>query len=87
MKIEVLEDDKEKLKLEIHDNTTLVSAINENLWRQKVDAAAVKIDHPYLSKPVMLVKAKNPKRALLDAAGQVVEDVKELRKKLQNEFK
>lgn len=87
MKIEVLEDDKEKLKLEIHDNTTLVNVINENLWQQKVDVAAVKVDHPYLSKPVLLVKAKNPKKALLDATNQVIEDVKELRKKLQNELK
>lgn len=87
MKIEVLEDDKEKMKLEVHDSTTLVNVINENLWRQKVDAAAFRVEHPYLSKPVLLVKSKNPKKAVLDAAGQVVEDVKELRKKLQNELK
>ncbi len=88
MKIEVLEDEKEKLKLEIHDNTTLINLINENLWRQKgVDTAAYKVDHPYLSKPVLLIKSKNPKKALLEATEQIVEDVKELRKKLQNELK
>ena len=87
MKIEVLEDEKDTLKIEIHDNQTLVNLINENLWQQKVDMAAYKIDHPYLSKPVLIVKAKNPKKALLDAAEQVLEDVKELRKKLQNELK
>lgn len=87
MEIKVLEDEKETLKLEIHDNTTLVSVINENLWQQKVNIAAFKVDHPYLSKPVLLVKSKNPKKALLDATEQVVEDVKELRKKLQAELK
>ncbi len=87
MEIKVLEDEKETLKLEIHDNTTLVSVINENLWQQKVNIAAFKVDHPYLSKPVLLVKSKNPKKALLDATEQVVEDVKELRKKLQSELK
>ena len=87
MKIEVLEDEKETLKLEVHDNTTLISLINENLWQQKIDVAAFKVDHPYLSKPVLLVKSKNPKKSLLDAAGQVVDDVKELRKKLQAELK
>lgn len=87
MKIEVLEDEKDKLKLEIHDNTTLINVINENLWQQKIDMAAVKVDHPYLSKPVLLVKAKNPKKALLDATEQLIEDVKELGKKLQNELK
>ena len=87
MKIEVLEDDKETLKLEIHDNQTLVNLINENLWQQKVELAAYRIDHPYLSKPVLIVKSKNPKRALLDATAQIVEDVKELKKKLQAELK
>jgi len=87
MKIEVLENDKESMKLEIHDNTTLVSVINENLWQQKVDVAAFNVDHPYLSKPVLLVKARNPKKAVLDAAEQVIEDVKELQKKVGNELK
>ena len=87
MKIEVLEDEKETLKLEVHDNTTLVSVINENLWKQKVDVAAFKVDHPYLSKPILLVKSKNPKKALLDATAQIIDDVKDLRKKLQAELK
>ena len=87
MKIEVLEDEKDTLKIEIHDNQTLVNLINENLWQQKVDMAAYKIDHPYLSKPVLIIKSKNPKKSLLDATEQVIEDVKELRKKLQVELK
>ena len=87
MKIEVLEDEKDTLKIEIHDNQTLVNLINENLWQQKVDMAAYKIDHPYLSKPVLIVKSKNPKKALLDATEQVIEDVKELKKKLSAELK
>ena len=87
MKIEVLENEKDKLKIEIHDNTTLVSVINENLWQQKVEVAAFRKDHPYLSKPVLLVKSKNPKKSLLDATEQVVEDAKELRKKFAAELK
>ncbi len=83
MKIEVLEDEKDTLKIGIHDNQTLVNLINENLWRQKIDMAAYKVDHPYLSKPVLIVKAKNPKKALLDATEQVIEDVRDLRKRLQ----
>ena len=85
MKIEVIEDEKDTLKLEVHDNTTLINVINENLWQQKgIDMAAFKVDHPYLSKPVLIVKSKNPKKSLADAADQVVEDVKDLRKKLQS---
>ncbi|MFA4819848.1 MAG: RpoL/Rpb11 RNA polymerase subunit family protein [Candidatus Aenigmatarchaeota archaeon] len=88
MKIEVLENEKDTLKIEIHANTTLVSLINENLWQQKgIDMAAFKTDHPYLSKPILIVKSKNPKKALLDATEQVIDDVKDLRKKLQTELK
>lgn len=88
MKIEVLENEKDTLKIEVHDNTTLISVINENLWQQKgIDMAAFKIDHPYLSKPILIVKSKNPKKALLDATEQVIDDVKDLRKKLQAELK
>ncbi|HLD39089.1 MAG TPA: RpoL/Rpb11 RNA polymerase subunit family protein [archaeon] len=88
MKIEVLENEKDTLKIEIHDNTTLVSVINENLWQQKgIDMAAFKVDHPYLSKPILIVKSKNPKKALLDATEQVIDDVKDLRKKFQAEIK
>ncbi|MEK6888446.1 MAG: RpoL/Rpb11 RNA polymerase subunit family protein [Candidatus Aenigmatarchaeota archaeon] len=88
MKIEVLENEKETLKIEVHDNTTLLSVINENLWQQKgIDMAAFKVDHPYLSKPILIVKSKNPKKALLDATEQVIDDVKDLRKKFQAEIK
>ncbi|HIG97223.1 MAG TPA: hypothetical protein HA230_02655 [Candidatus Aenigmarchaeota archaeon] len=88
MKIEVLENEKETLKIEVHDNTTLINVINENLWQQKgIDMAAFKVDHPYLSKPILIVKSKNPKKALLDATEQVIDDVKDLRKKFQAEIK
>ena len=87
MKVEILQDDKETLKVEIHDKSTLVSAVNENLWLQKVDMAAYRIEHPYLSKPVLIVKSKNPKKALIDATEQVVADVKDLRKKMTAELK
>ncbi len=86
MKVEVLENEKDKLKIEVPDKT-LVSVVNENLWQQKVEVAAFKVDHPYLSKPVLLVKSKNPKKSLLDATEQVIDDVKDLRKKLAAELK
>jgi DNA-directed RNA polymerase subunit L len=87
MKIEVLENVDNKLKIEVHTNLTLVNLLNDNIWKQKVDAAAYKMDHPYLSKPVILVRAKNPKKAVLDAAEQIIEDVKEFRKHFQNAMK
>jgi DNA-directed RNA polymerase subunit L len=87
MKIQILEKGKDRLKLEIHDNLTLVNLLNENLWKQKIKYAAYSVDHPYLSKPVLTVSSTNPKKSLLDAADQIIEDVEELRKKVQHALK
>ncbi len=87
MKITVLENEDEKLKFEIDTNLTLVNLLNESIWNQKVDASAYKKDHPYLSKPVVLVRAKNPKKAVLDATDEIIGDVKEFRKQFQASMK
>ncbi|MBI2579113.1 MAG: hypothetical protein HYW26_05355 [Candidatus Aenigmarchaeota archaeon] len=88
MKIEVLEDEDERLKIEVHDNLTLLNLLNENLWKQRgLDYAAYAQDHPYISKPVLVVKSRNPKKALLDAADRIVEDARDLRKQLERELK
>ena len=88
MEIEVLENTADKLKIKVHDNTTVLNLINENVWQQKgVDLSAVTVEHPYLSKPVITVKSKKAKKALLDAIAQVDTDVKDLRKKLQSKMK
>ena len=82
MKIELLEESDGKLKLRI-DDLTLVNLLNENIWKQKsIEMAAYSVEHPYLSQPVLVVKSKNPKKTLLDAAEKILEDVKELKKKV-----
>ena len=80
MKIEVLENDDEKLKIKL-DSLTFVNLLNENIWQQKgIDVSAYSTEHPYLSQPNLLVKAKNPKKAVLDAAQQIIDDAKDLKK-------
>jgi DNA-directed RNA polymerase subunit L len=80
MKIEVLEDEDSKLRMRIHTSLTLVNLLNDKIWSQKVDVSAYKMEHPYLSKPLLMVRAKNPKKAVLDAATAIIEDVKDFRK-------
>ncbi|MBI2971926.1 MAG: hypothetical protein HYY37_05895 [Candidatus Aenigmarchaeota archaeon] len=88
MKITVLENEKDKLKIEVDGSLTLVNLLNENVWKQSgVDVSSYKVEHPYLTKPVLLVRSKNPKKALLDAAAQIVDDIEELRRKVEKEFK
>ena len=85
MEVKLVEENKEKgtIKIEV-DDATLVSLINENLWRgKKAEYAAWVKDHPYLSKPELVVKAKDPKAALVAAAEQVVKDTDTLKKAIQ----
>lgn len=82
MKIEVLEESDEKLKIKLND-LTLVNLLNENIWKQRgLDYAAYTVEHPYLAQPVLTVKSKDPKKTLLEAAERIIEDAKELKKKL-----
>ena len=88
MKIELKEEKDDKIKIEVHD-TTLVNLINENIWsaegqKKGFGFAAYAIEHPYMSKPVLTVKGKDPKKIIINAAEQIIDDVKDLRKQLQN---
>ena len=82
MKLDVLEKKKGRVKISV-DDLTLVNLLNENLWKENIKYSAYSVDHPYLSKPVLVVKSNDPKKSLLDAAEQIVADTKELRKKFQ----
>ena len=87
MEIQILEENDNLLRVEV-DNTTLVNLLNEKIWKQRgVDFSAYRIDHPYLSKPVITVRGKNPKKTLIDATDKILEDVETLRKKFQSALK
>ncbi len=85
MQIEVLENEDNVLKIKT-DDLTLVNLLNETIWKKatkSLDYSAYRIEHPYLSKPVLIVKSKDPKKTLIDAAEQVIEDVGKLKKSLE----
>jgi DNA-directed RNA polymerase subunit L len=72
MDIKVLEDEKEKLKIEFLDETeTLSQVLATQVWEEGGEAASVK-EHPFLENPKILVMGKNPKR-LLKKASTVLE--------------
>ena len=80
MNVKLLEEADDKLKLEVPD-ITLVNLLNENVWKQKgIDLSAYDIPHPYVSQPVLIVKSKNPKKSVIEAAERIIDDVKELRR-------
>lgn len=87
MKIEVLENEKDSLRIKVPD-LTLVNLLNENIWEEgKVDFAAFRKEHFYLTEPELIVKSKNPKKTVLSAAEKVIADVKELKKQLKHALK
>ena len=87
MELRILEESEDVLKVEV-DDITLINLLNEKVWKQRgIEFSAYKIEHPYLSKPVITVRSKNPKKALIDAADKIIEDVDALRKKLATVLK
>lgn len=85
MNIEVIENKDDNLKIKI-DDLTLVNLLNETIWRKatkSLDYSAYSIEHPYLSKPVLIVKSKDPKKTVIDAAERIAEDVAKLKKELE----
>ena len=85
MKIDIIQNEKDRMKVELHDNLTFVNLLNDFIWAQKsLEYSSYVVDHPYLSKPVLTVKGTNPKKLALDAAQQIIADCKELKKQLKN---
>lgn len=81
MKVNVVENDKGKLKLEVGD-LTLVNLLNEVIWQKNPKLSAYAKEHPYLSDPVLLVKATDPKKTVISAANQIVKDISSLKKQV-----
>lgn len=81
MEVKLLEKDGDKVKIEL-DDLTFLNLLNERIWQQKVDYSTYAVDHPYLSKPVLTIKAKNAKKVLTGAAQSIIKDVETLQKHL-----
>lgn len=78
MQIEVIEDDKNKLRISVkgesHTLTQLVAAAASD----KADVASIQ-RHPTES-PIIVVHGKNPKKVLEDAAADIVAKCEDLKK-------
>ncbi len=77
MELKVLEKKKDKMKVEvIGESHTLMNLLRENAWKEKADQATYMIEHPELSQPKIIIKAKNPKKVMVDSAQMVIDDAK-----------
>ncbi len=80
MELKVLDSAPDKLSVEVHGEThTLLNVLTEYAWEAKASQASYVIDHPYLSTPELIVKSKNPKKTLSDAAQMIIDRSKDFK--------
>lgn len=88
MEIKVLEKTSESVKIEVKDEThTLLNLLREKCWKAGATQASYMIEHPYLSSPKIMVRAKNPKKVLSDASQMVIDDASEFGKEFGKTLK
>ena len=84
MKLVVLEKANEKMVLEVRGEThTFLNLLRENSWKSGSKQASYMTEHPYLSEPKFILRSKNPKKILDDAAQKIIDQTKEF----EREFK
>ncbi len=79
MKANVLEDKKDALVVEIEgERHTIPNLLRESLWEDgAVELAAYEKKHPSLGNPKIIIRAKDPRKALLSAIKRSEASVKE----------
>ena len=89
MKINVIEEKKDILIIEIEGaRHTIPNLIREALWEDNsVDLAAYEKKHPMLGNPKVIIKAKDPRKALLTAIKRTEEAVKEFEEEFKKQVK
>ena len=88
MELKKLEDNGKRLIIEFDDETVaFVNMIKDKLWEDpSVKEAATIREHPYLSKPKILVEVSrgHPKAALEKVTEKLIADAKEFREKFKS---
>lgn len=83
MEINVLEEDKKKIEIEIiGEDSTLCNALKDELWNdENVDVVASNIEHPLVSNPTLIleVNKKNPRDVLSKSVNSLQSRFKELK--------
>ena len=77
MELSAIEKGKEKLRVVVRGEThTMLNLIRENTWKAGAKQSSYIIQHPYISQPEIIVRARNPAKTLRDAAQMVADDSK-----------
>jgi DNA-directed RNA polymerase subunit L len=75
MELNAVEKGKEKLRAEVRGEThTMLNLIRENAWKAGAKQASYIIQHPYISRPEIIIRSKKPSKTMQDAAQMVIDD-------------
>jgi len=78
MELTIVEKGKNKIKIEVKGEThTFLNLLRERAWQCGCEQASYILEHPTLSYPKLIVKAKNPVKVLVDSTQKIIDEVKE----------
>ena len=78
MKLEILDKQKEKIKLQISGEThTFLNLLKENAWDAGAIQASYVLENPYLSVPKIIIRGNDPLKILDKASQMIVDQAKE----------
>jgi len=84
MKLTALEKKENKNVIEVEGEThTFLNLLKETAWDVGSEQASYIIEHPNLSEPKLILRAKNPRKILERAAQMIIDQAKEF----ENEFR
>ena len=91
MELKKIEDTGKRIIVEFEDETTAFSnMVKDKLWEDSsVKEAATIMEHPYLSKPKILVETSrgSPQTALEKASEKLLDEAKEFKEKFKDALK
>lgn len=87
MNVEVLEKDKEKLKLEFRGETqTITQLLATQVWKEGGEASSLQ-EHPFMEEPKLVVLGTNPEKLLKKASSSIIEQCDEFKEEFQRALK
>jgi len=87
MELKVLEEEKNKLKIEVKGETpTLTQLLATQVWKEGGDSAAIR-EHPFMEEPKIVVLGTNPKKLIEKAITALEEQCDEFKTEFSRALK
>ena len=75
--MKVLKNEGNYVEIEMDEDMGFLNLLVDRIWNEPgVETCSVIKDHPYLSKPRLIVEAKNPKNVITNALKKIEKDIK-----------